>query len=318
MDTRCQRFLFLLCFLGACLAALACQRAPSPTPEATVEPTVEPATSVNRVVHFPQHLEEIETNRGFPSYGALVLRDGCLRFGQDPESIGGNLLVWPAGFSFDDDGDTVRVMDQAGRVVAHEEDYIRVSTIRNIWEPLPEPVILLVNGRRIAATVSEEEHRELLEPLRPEKHPWFPSECPGPLSTKIVGDEVTAYIPDKEPTVVPVPGSTLFFPRHGSIWHILEHQTLGTHEQLVLEGDCLRLGSGGKVLVWPPGFTPNIENGEVSVRNGGGRTVARVGEMIGVLGNSGPDYRGKCAAGGSYQIHEITTSNERRQIETGE
>ena len=309
MIFRLKRYLFPLCFLAACLAVLACHRPPSP--EATAEPTQGPAASVNRVAHFPQHLEEIETNRRFPSYGALVMGDdGCLQSSNDPKSSGGNLLVWPAGFSYDDDGDTVRVMDHTGRIVARVGDYIRISTIRNIWEPLPEPVILLVNGRRIAATVSEEERSERLEPLRPENHPWLPSECSGFSNARIVGDEVTAFIPEEEPTVVPVPGSTLFFPRHSSIWHLLESQLLGPNGLLVLEGDCLKIGPGGKLLVWPPGFTPHVENGDVSVRNGGGRTVALVGEMLSVSGNSGPDYPGKCGGGGSYQIHQLSTPGE--------
>ena len=52
-------------------------------------------------------------------------------------------------------------------------------------------------------------------------------------------------------------------------------------------------------------FHSHIENGEVSVRNGGGRTVARVGEEVRVMGNSGADSPEKCGGGGSYQIHEV-------------
>ena len=303
-----RRFLLGPCLFAGylCFALVSCN--PASAPEATAEPATEFSDGANRVAHFPQHLEEIETNRRFPSYGVLVLGDdGCLRLGKDPDASGGNLLVWPVGYHYAGDERTVRVLDHTGGVVAHVGDHIRISTIRNIWEPLPEPVVLLISGLRTQATVSEEalEHRR---PLRPENHPWLPTECSGFWNAKIVGDEVTAFMPDEEPEVVPVPGSTLFFPRHSSMWTVLERHLLGRNGRLVLERDCLRLGPAGRLLVWPPGFTPHIENGEVSVRNGGGRTVARVGETMVVAGNDGPDYPGRCAGGGSYQIHEVKTN----------
>ena len=302
-------FLLPIWLLAACSPVLACN--PASYPEAAVNPTAAPVIA-NRVAHFPQHLEKIETNTRFTRYGVLVLRDdGCLRLSNDPAASGGNLLVWPAGYYFDADEGTVRVSDHTGRVVAHVGDHIRVSTIRNIWEPLPDPKVLLVNGHRVIATVSEEKRREILDqrkPLRPEKHPWLPSECTGFSHAIVIGDEVSAFIPDEEPNVVPVPGSTIFFPRHASTWYALESQLLGLAGLLVLEGDCLRIGPGGKLLVWPPGFTPHIENGKVSVRNGGGKTVARVEEVVRVVGTSGPDYPGKCGGVGSYQIHELKSN----------
>ena len=174
-----RQLLFLPCLFVVylCLTLVACNLASSP--KATAEPATDSSDSRIGVAHFPQHLEEIEMNRRFPTYGVLVLGDdGCLRLSNDPEGIGGNLLVWPIGYHYNASEGTVRVLDQTGRVVAHVGDHIRISTIRNIWQPLPEPVILLVNGRQIAATVSRE-RLELREPLRPENHPWFPTDCPG-------------------------------------------------------------------------------------------------------------------------------------------
>ena len=34
------------------------------------------------------------------------------------------------------------------------------------------------------------------------------------------------------------------------------------------------------VINWPPGFYPHVKDGMVEARNGGGRTVARVGDML--------------------------------------
>ena len=57
--------------------------------------------------------------------------------------------------------------------------------------------------------------------------------------------------------------------------------------EVVLDGQCLRLGDGSTTIVWPAGFTPHVHRGVVHVRNGAGRVIATVGDEI--------------AAGGGYR-----------------
>ena len=66
---------------------------------------------------------------------------------------------------------------------------------------------------------------------------------------------------------------------------------MGLRGQLVLDGDCLRLEHQGRLsplIVWPPGFSPYLENGMLEVRNGGGKAVARVGDFLTISGGGGP------------------------------
>ena len=112
-------------------------------------------------------------------------------------------------------------------------------------------------------------------------------ECPGPFL--IVGDEVSAVGPD-EPTVISVPGSTLRFQRRKSVPGQKETTLVASTAELVLDGDCLRHGYGnedrpGPSISWPAGFTPHIEDGEVEIRNGAGRTIVRVGDMLQLVGH---------------------------------
>ena len=61
---------------------------------------------------------------------------------------------------------------------------------------------------------------------------------------------------------------------------------------MLLDGDCLRVGTSPNLKRYPDpdrscgplGLTPHIEDGVVRVRNGAGRTVARVGDEIGMGG----------------------------------
>ena len=55
---------------------------------------------------------------------------------------------------------------------------------------------------------------------------------------------------------------------------------------MVMEDDCLLMlwdwndSIKRRVIKWPPGFHPHVEEGVFEVRNGGGRTVARVGDRL--------------------------------------
>ena len=218
------------------------------------------------VAAFPQHdFEETVINQGVNRYfGELVLVDGCLRLdlGEGGRRQGRTiplLLVWPPGFSLSVKGSSVRVIDETGLIVAHLGDDVRVSS----GHP----------GR------SDDSRRRLIE-----LEQRVSADCPGDYLGRyvIVGDEVSAVGPD-EPTVVPLPGSTLYFQRSRTPRGVPETELALLIGELVLDGDCLRIGGDdgeGPFVVWPPGFTPHIEDGVVHVRNGGGQLIARVGDRL--------------------------------------
>ena len=219
------------------------------------------------VVAFPQHdFEETVINRGDNRYfGELVLIDGCLRLDLGDGGRGQGhttplLLVWPASFSLSVKGSSVRIIDGTGLIIAHLGDDVRIS------DGYP--------GR------SEDSLRRLRE-----LEQRLSADCPGDYLGRyiVVGDEVSAVGPD-EPTVVPLPGSMLYFQRSKTPRGSGETELALLMGELILDGDCLRVraDSDGEsyFVVWPPGFTPHIEDGVVHVRNGGGQLIARVGDRL--------------------------------------
>ena len=58
---------------------------------------------------------------------------------------------------------------------------------------------------------------------------------------------------------------------------------------LTLQDNCLRLGQDGPVVVWPPDFTPHINDGIVEVHDADGQVVARVGDLLELGGGGRPD-----------------------------
>ena len=77
--------------------------------------------------------------------------------------------------------------------------------------------------------------------------------------------------------------------------------------ELVLDGNCLRLARGdghGYTILWPAGFTPHVDQGMVQVRNGAGRTIAKVGDRIAGGGGYSSSGYGDCP-GGTFGIHSI-------------
>ena len=100
-------------------------------------------------VVFPQHHAPLRTDRGGEYFAAqLVLRERCLRAevaskyeANDPVSW---LLIWPNGFTFATESETVRVVDELGRVVAQIGDHIRLSRAEQATER--ELVIGTVEG----------------------------------------------------------------------------------------------------------------------------------------------------------------------------
>ena len=252
----------------------------SPTPRATA-----------LITYFPKHDEPLRTDRGNEYFfGELVALDGCLRLDYGVGYFEGLtlLLVWPPGFSVSEEDGSITVVDGYGSTAAKLGEDVRFSGRafgEDVW-----PVYADEPGQdQPQARLRWREQLKEWQQVEQEWQQRLSVDCPGPFL--MVGDEVTVVGPD-EPTVVSTPGSTLFFPRSKSIrGPKSSHLLLGTGE-LVLDGNCLRLGHGnerakGALIQWPAGFAPYIEGGEVEIRNGAGRTIARVGDSIEVSGQRG-------------------------------
>ena len=123
----------------------------------------------------------------------------------------------------------------------------------------------------------------------------IPEECQGPYY--LIGDEVSVVLKN-EATVVPLQGSSLWFPRTktwgGGPDPARPLAPPPSDQTLTLDGDCLRIGKEGPALIWPSGFYPELTQEGVVVRNGAGRVVAVVGQLMKldsgahINNNSGP------------------------------
>ena len=232
-------------------------------------------------LYFPTHAEPLGTDLGHEYLlGTLMIVEGCLKIlaqweGVDSATFNPVGLVWPAGFTLGTEGGRVSVVDDTGVIRATVGDTVRLG------------------GRTTWSTDSREE--EFLKNL--------PEECQGPI--RLVGDEVTPLGPE-EPTVLTIPGTNLWFPREKSARRQDRVFKAALFEGVIaLPDNCLRLnGKDGAVIIWPPGFTPHLKDGVVEVRNGGGRTVARVGDTIRMGGGGGPKSSGPCS-GGTFEDTRI-------------
>ncbi len=214
---------------------------------------------------FPLHSDPLATDWGNEyKMGELILEDGCLRILEDPDLsdrvdfVHSFLPIWPEGFSSSTGETAVEVFSSSGHRVAQVGDYVRVS----------------------GDGVHPERHRgkQIAKNL--------PSDCEGPIF--LVGDDVTTVESD-EREVVPIPGSDIFFRRVKTKEVGLTPRAVPAYgysrmpSTLALENDCILLvNPNGEKYVpeWPAGFTPHLENGQLEVRNGGGRTIARVGDRL--------------------------------------
>ena len=223
------------------------------------------------VVVFPTHDEPLPTDWGLGHIaGELVMQDGCPRVRGETGPASPNdsrlsfMLVWPKGFTLN--GQSVR--DREGAVVGSVGDNLRVS-VRGVRGDSDL-------GRKITQGIS--------------------GDCASG-SYFLVGDDVSIIGLD-EPVVVSIPGSSLQFQRRKTVATGLGYpRFINTADdyrrpgELVLERDCLLISYQEGIppghpekkyaIVWPPGFHPYVgSGGQVEVRNGGRRTVARVGDWL--------------------------------------
>ena len=241
-----------------------------------------PGEDADVVVMFPQHDAPLGTDNGGNYHaGRLVLNEGCLRIEVPPDANGpgrASLLIWPSGFALNVERGVVRIVDSDGEIAASVGDHIRLSR----------------------ATVSYQEATDqgLLRGMS--------EDCAGLFY--LVGDEVTVFDPNNEPAELQLSDPDLIFARRKTVIATSRAYPIAAGiGELVLDGPCLRLGGGdghGDTIIWPAGFTPHVDQGVVQVRNGAGRTIARVGDRIAGGGGYSSSGYGDCP-GGTFGIHSI-------------
>ena len=230
-----------------------------------------------KVDAFPLHSEPLATDWGNEyKMGELIVEDGCLRILEDPDLSDSDqfvpsfLPIWPEGFTWSKAGTSVEVFNPSGQRVAQVGDYIRISGDGIHSE--------MHRGKQITRTL--------------------PSGCEGPIF--LVGDDVTAIESD-EPEVVPIPGSDIYFRRTKTEEVGLTPRSVPAYgynrvpSTLTLEDDCILLvNPNGEKYVpeWPAGFTPHLESGVLEVRNGGGRTIGKVGARLRTRGSIARESQG--------------------------
>ena len=178
---------------------------------------------------------------------------------------------------------TVQVLDESGNLVGVEG---REAVLAGYEVRANSP-----EGREISATL--------------------PLACP-PGNFWIVGDEIGDLKEQAGRLIVPLEGSSLIFPRQSpGIWR--DDLSISTEGELVHEGDRLRIDDAERhMVVWPPLFTPHLNNGVVEVRDGDDVTVAIVGDRLELTGFGSelmrPHYVDRCP--GPYWI--VGRATERR------
>ena len=189
-----------------------------------------------------------------------------------------SLLIWPSEFAFSVEDGAVRIVDSDGEIAASVGDHIRLTH----------------------ATVSYQEAKDqgLIQGMS--------KDCAGPHY--LVGDEVTVFDPDNEPSELRLSDPDLIFPRQRTVIATGRSQKVAEGVgELVLDGNCLRLGrvdGHGYTIIWPAGFSPHVAEGIVQIRNGAGRTIAKVGDRISSGGGYSSYGYGDCP-GGTFGIHSI-------------
>ena len=226
-----------------------------------------------------------------------MLEEGCLRArGGEGRSPGSGpapsfLLIWPDGFTWIEDRGNVSISDLSGLHVARVGDTVRFSG--RVVDADSDFALEIASGTA--------------------------GSCVGPYY--IVGDEVSA-IGQNEPEKLSVPRSTLHFQR--SKTRMLTTDMVVTLEgfsdpmELELHGDCLLVSSAAKpsdrnLVVWPAGFHPHVgDDGVLEVRNGGGRTVAHVGDRLYLRGRKsaaeGPNFE-QCGVSSQWMVDNLRNAD---------
>ena len=211
---------------------------------------------------FPRHDAPLGTDRGGEYFaGRLVISKGCLR-AEAPSRSATNprsswLLIWPGTFTLEAESGSVRIVDGLGRISAHVGDHVRLS--------------------RAAVTYEQAMDQGLVEGLS--------EDCAEPYL--LVGDEVTVFDPKNEATELRLSDPDVLLLRQETVMGFPTLMQAAGIGEVILDGQCLRLGDSSTTIIWPAGFTPHSDRGVVQVRNGAGRLIAVVGDEI--------------AAGGGYR-----------------
>ena len=228
-----------------------------------------PAVAVE--LSFPRHGEVLPANPGDAYvYGELSRSGDCLRVSYadqvDPVATrDGLLVVWPKGFEAEDDGQSVEVFDSGRDLVASVGQSVRMS------------------GRKVA---SEGEWD------------WtgVPGRCTGPFW--LVGDEVSLV---KGVGLVVESYGEVLFATSGEQRGPIVSELAGLGGLLRLSGRCLVVGGLDSpkeyLVVWPPGFRLEGSGENLSVLNGGGHVIAKLGDAVllgGRFGKVVTAYSGEC------------------------
>ncbi len=253
----------------------------------TATPATPPAVTPAPAVKLLTHSEPLATDEHGNGYifGTVMLRDGCLRL--DASNYNARdytmLLVWPAGYSLGMDAGGVHVKDAAGEVVVRPGDDARF--IGSFPGEKYRDTFYRINGGERPRWMVVEWEQKKAEWRQTVEQPWqerLGTECSGPFL--LIGDDATAVGPEEVGSHV-VPGP-VYFPVNGHARGSPSSMAALLEGELKLDEECLRVGEA--LVIWPAGFSSHVEGGPVEVRNGGGKTIARVGDRLGVGGGYYP------------------------------